>query len=207
MARFQRQRLFLYTSTNVLSVNLSYRLFRYLLYNIGVYFLVLYRDPCFFLLLFSYLSLRGIWPDFCVDSDYDTVGKICAVSLSGFLVVATVPAPLAPHLLPRCLAHAASPRSFTLLAPRLNCRQRLGTAGRLWVVVVSNALAAPFAVGVLLAPYPWCFICFLGAELLGEMWVLAYSILLLKLLHNRCYPRSTGGVVITHKTRVIRSSG
>lgn len=47
--------------------------------------------------------------------------------------------------------------------------QRLGTAGRLWVVVVSNALASPLAVGVLLAPYPWCFICLLGAELLGEM--------------------------------------
>ncbi|CAN0367481.1 unnamed protein product, partial [Hapterophycus canaliculatus] len=49
--------------------------------------------------------------------------------------------------------------------------QRLGTAGRLWVVVASNALASPFAVGVLLAPYPWCFICLLGVELLGEMWI------------------------------------
>lgn len=47
--------------------------------------------------------------------------------------------------------------------------QRLGTAGRLWVVIVSNALASPFAVGVLLAPYPWCFVCLLGVELLGEM--------------------------------------
>eukprot|EP00904_Undaria_pinnatifida_P007739 jgi/Undpi1/4095/HiC_scaffold_16.g07462.m1 len=49
--------------------------------------------------------------------------------------------------------------------------QRLGTAGRLWVVIVSNALASPFAVGVLLAPYPWCFLCLLGVELLGEMWI------------------------------------
>ncbi|CAN0435631.1 unnamed protein product [Ectocarpus sp. 8 AP-2014] len=47
--------------------------------------------------------------------------------------------------------------------------QRLGTAGRLWVVIISNALASPFAVGVLLAPYPWCFVCLLGVELLGEM--------------------------------------
>ncbi|CAN0544455.1 unnamed protein product, partial [Ectocarpus sp. 12 AP-2014] len=49
--------------------------------------------------------------------------------------------------------------------------QRLGTAGRLWVVIISNALASPFAVGVLLAPYPWCFVCLLGVELLGEMWI------------------------------------
>ena len=68
--------------------------------------------------------------------------------------------------------------SVCLLFTRLICSvfflffpstKRLGTAGRLWVVVVSNALASPLAVGVLLAPYPWCFLCLLGAELLGEM--------------------------------------
>eukprot|EP00903_Cladosiphon_okamuranus_P019176 g17638.t1 len=46
-----------------------------------------------------------------------------------------------------------------------------GTAGRLWVVVVSNAIATPFAVGVLLAPYPWCFLCLLVVSLVGEMWI------------------------------------
>ena len=47
--------------------------------------------------------------------------------------------------------------------------QEYGTAGRLWVVVVSNAIATPFAVGVLLAPYPWCFLCLLMVSLIGEM--------------------------------------
>ena len=58
---------------------------------------------------------------------------------------------------------------FCLFYLFANNEQRLGTAGRLWVVIVSNALASPFAVGVLLAPYPWCFLCLLGVELLGEM--------------------------------------
>ncbi|CAN0432350.1 unnamed protein product, partial [Discosporangium mesarthrocarpum] len=44
-----------------------------------------------------------------------------------------------------------------------------GTAGRVVVAGVSNAVAAPFTVGVLLAPFPWCFVCLLFAELVGEM--------------------------------------
>ncbi|CAM9719706.1 unnamed protein product, partial [Choristocarpus tenellus] len=45
------------------------------------------------------------------------------------------------------------------------------TPGRLRVVFASNALATPFAAGVLLFPYPWCFMSLLCAELLGEMWI------------------------------------
>jgi len=41
---------------------------------------------------------------------------------------------------------------------------------QLFVVILSIVLAVPFAVGVLLAPYPWCFLCLIGVYLFGEMY-------------------------------------
>jgi len=45
-----------------------------------------------------------------------------------------------------------------------------GPGARLLVMAGGAALAAPFAFGLLLAPYPWCFVCMLGAYLFGETW-------------------------------------
>jgi len=53
---------------------------------------------------------------------------------------------------------------------------------RLLVVMFSNVVAAPFAVGVLLAPYPWCFICLIGAYVFGEMWIGVLLTLIIELV-------------------------
>lgn len=47
--------------------------------------------------------------------------------------------------------------------------QRFGTTGRLCVVLVSNVLAIPFAVGQLLASYPWCFVYMFAGDFVGAM--------------------------------------
>jgi len=53
---------------------------------------------------------------------------------------------------------------------------------RLLVVILSNIVAAPFAVGVLLAPYPWCFVCLIGAYVFGEMWIGVLLTLIIELV-------------------------
>ena len=62
----------------------------------------------------------------------------------------------------------------------LKCRRRdggrCGPTGRVFVMILSNILAAPFAAGALLAPADWNedlggFLCLIGSNLLGEMWI------------------------------------
>lgn len=50
--------------------------------------------------------------------------------------------------------------------------RRKGQSTRLWVLIVSQLLAAPFLIGaVLLPPDPWAFLCLLPAYIVGEVWI------------------------------------
>jgi len=42
---------------------------------------------------------------------------------------------------------------------------------RLLIAIFSSLGCTPFSVGVLLAPYPWCFVCLFITYLVGEMWI------------------------------------
>mmetsp|Transcript_35725 Transcript_35725/g.47135 ORF Transcript_35725/g.47135 Transcript_35725/m.47135 type:complete len:529 (-) Transcript_35725:213-1799(-) len=53
---------------------------------------------------------------------------------------------------------------------------------RIFVIIISNLLAAPFGAGVLLAPYPWCFICLMGSYIFGEMWIGVLLALIIELV-------------------------
>jgi MFS family permease len=46
-----------------------------------------------------------------------------------------------------------------------------GTMARIWVIVVSQIAAAPFAAGALFLPYPWCFLSLIPSNIIGEMWI------------------------------------
>mmetsp|Transcript_12933 Transcript_12933/g.17019 ORF Transcript_12933/g.17019 Transcript_12933/m.17019 type:complete len:606 (-) Transcript_12933:299-2116(-) len=46
-----------------------------------------------------------------------------------------------------------------------------GPKARVYVMVALTALAAPFAAGVLVLGYPWCFVALMGCLLLGEGWM------------------------------------
>jgi len=48
--------------------------------------------------------------------------------------------------------------------------KKVGLPARAWVLSGSQLLAAPFAVGVLLAPPPYSFLCLLGAYFFAETW-------------------------------------
>lgn len=47
-----------------------------------------------------------------------------------------------------------------------------GQSARLWVLIGSQILAAPFVVGtIMLPPDPWAFLCLLPAYIIGEVWI------------------------------------
>ena len=46
-----------------------------------------------------------------------------------------------------------------------------GPAARIWVLIGSQLLAAPFAAGALFLPAPWCFLTLIPSNVFGEMWV------------------------------------
>ncbi|XP_048587270.1 MFS-type efflux pump MSMEG_3705-like [Nematostella vectensis] len=46
-----------------------------------------------------------------------------------------------------------------------------GPHARIWVLVGSQIIAAPFAAGALFLPTPWAFISLLPSNIIGEMWV------------------------------------
>lgn len=49
--------------------------------------------------------------------------------------------------------------------------QRTGPHGRIWVLVLSQILSAPFAAGVLFLDPPYCYYSLLPNYIIGEMWV------------------------------------
>ncbi len=49
--------------------------------------------------------------------------------------------------------------------------RKRGLNARMLVMVISNLLAAPFALGALLLPPPYCYISLLPSNILGEMWI------------------------------------
>ncbi|XP_037076202.1 protein spinster homolog 1-like [Pollicipes pollicipes] len=48
---------------------------------------------------------------------------------------------------------------------------RLGPLGRIWVIIISQLLAAPFVFGVLFLEPPWAYISLIPTYIIGEMWV------------------------------------
>jgi len=46
-----------------------------------------------------------------------------------------------------------------------------GSSARVWVLVFSNLVAAPFAAGALILPKPWNFLSLIPSNVFGEMWV------------------------------------
>jgi MFS family permease len=49
--------------------------------------------------------------------------------------------------------------------------KKSGPHGRVWVLVVSQLAATPFAVGALLLDPPWCYLSLIPSNVIGEMWV------------------------------------
>lgn len=49
--------------------------------------------------------------------------------------------------------------------------KKSGPHGRVWVLVVSQLLAAPFGVGALFLSPPWSYLCLIPSNIIGEMWV------------------------------------
>jgi MFS family permease len=46
-----------------------------------------------------------------------------------------------------------------------------GSWARIWVLIASQIISAPFAAGALILPTPWAFISLIPANIIGEMWV------------------------------------
>ncbi|EDV27969.1 uncharacterized protein TRIADDRAFT_12709, partial [Trichoplax adhaerens] len=46
-----------------------------------------------------------------------------------------------------------------------------GLSARLWVLIMSQAVASPFALLTLLLPPPWAFIALIPSNIIGEMWI------------------------------------
>ena len=42
---------------------------------------------------------------------------------------------------------------------------------RILVLIASNLIAAPFALGALVLPVPWCYLSLIPSNVIGEMWV------------------------------------
>lgn len=57
-----------------------------------------------------------------------------------------------------------------IIADRLAVKKS-GTRTRLWVVVFSQFLSAPFAAGALYFHPPWCYLSLLPCYVIGEMWI------------------------------------
>ena len=49
--------------------------------------------------------------------------------------------------------------------------KKRGPHTRVWVLVISQALAAPFAAGALFFNPPYCYLCLIPSNIIGEMWV------------------------------------
>eukprot|EP00118_Oscarella_pearsei_P019960 m.214851 g.214851 ORF g.214851 m.214851 type:complete len:553 (+) comp39821_c0_seq1:96-1754(+) len=49
--------------------------------------------------------------------------------------------------------------------------KKRGIHTRIWVLVLSQILAAPFAAGALFLSPPWCFLSLIPSNIIGEMWV------------------------------------
>ncbi|XP_064395524.1 MFS-type efflux pump MSMEG_3705-like isoform X2 [Halichondria panicea] len=64
---------------------------------------------------------------------------------------------------------------------------------RIWVLIISQMAAAPFALGALFLPYPWCFLSLLPSNIIGEMWVGVTTALVVDLAPSRV---RTGAVSI-----------
>ena len=64
--------------------------------------------------------------------------------------------------------------------------QRRGQSARLWVLIISQLLAAPFLVGaVYLPPAPWAFLCLLPAYIIGEVWIGVCLAVVIELVPHR----------------------
>ncbi|XP_043201897.1 MFS-type efflux pump MSMEG_3705-like [Amphibalanus amphitrite] len=48
---------------------------------------------------------------------------------------------------------------------------RVGPHGRVWVIVASQLLAAPFVFCVLFLEPPWAYVCLIPTYIIGEMWI------------------------------------
>lgn len=64
---------------------------------------------------------------------------------------------------------------------------------RIWVLIVSQLAAAPFALGALFLPYPWCFLSLLPSNIIGEMWIGVTTAIVVDLAPSRV---RTGAVSI-----------
>ena len=60
--------------------------------------------------------------------------------------------------------------------------KRSGPHGRVWVLVFSQILAAPFCVGALFLSPPWCYLSLIPSNLIGEMWVSVTMTVVLELV-------------------------
>eukprot|EP00049_Salpingoeca_infusionum_P001038 m.44532 g.44532 ORF g.44532 m.44532 type:complete len:500 (+) comp10838_c0_seq2:443-1942(+) len=49
--------------------------------------------------------------------------------------------------------------------------KKRGTTARIWVLVISNLLAAPFAAGALFLDFPLAYISLIPCNIIGEMWI------------------------------------
>lgn len=67
-----------------------------------------------------------------------------------------------------------------------------GVITRLWVLVISQALASPFAIGVLYIPPPYCFLSLIAAYLFAEMWFGILFAVLVELLPTSIRSTSLG---------------
>jgi hypothetical protein len=59
---------------------------------------------------------------------------------------------------------------------------------RAWVLAASQAIASPFAAGVLLLPPPYCFASLLIAYLFAEMWFGVLFAILIEWFQPQCVP-------------------
>ncbi|XP_043196131.1 MFS-type efflux pump MSMEG_3705-like [Amphibalanus amphitrite] len=59
---------------------------------------------------------------------------------------------------------------------------RVGPHGRVWVIVASQLLAAPFVFCVLFLEPPWAYICLIPTYIIGEVWVPITLVVLVELV-------------------------
>ena len=60
--------------------------------------------------------------------------------------------------------------------------KKSGPHGRVWVLVISQLAAAPFAVGALFLNPPWCYLSLIPSNVIGEMWVSVTMTVVLELV-------------------------
>ena len=60
-----------------------------------------------------------------------------------------------------------------------------GLYARIWVLIISQVAAAPFAAGALYFKAPWSYICLIPSNVIGEMWIGVVITILVELVPSR----------------------